>query len=806
MAAGMLSLEAPDVAAKTARLRIRINGAVQGVGFRPFVYRLAQGLHVSGFVRNTTQGLLIEVEGSEEALRNFVHKVKSEHPQHASLHTVFCEEIAPRGSANFVIHSSDSDGELSLSVLPDLALCPACLHEMNAPQDHRYRYPFINCTDCGPRFSILTALPYDRPNTSMRSFEMCPRCRTEYEDPLNRRFHAQPVACPECGPQIALWDAAGRVLSEKEPALLQAAALLREGKILAVKGLGGFHLMIDARNDAAVQRLRLRKHREEKPFALMFPDLECIKHVCMISPMEEELLLSSSAPIVLAKRKAQRAERLSTFDTQNSIFDISFSVAPNNPYLGVMLPYTPLHHLLMKELRFPVVATSGNRSDEPIVTDEGEAVHRLRGIADAFLVHNRPIVRHTDDSIVRVLAGAPRLLRRARGYAPLPISIGMSLPPILAVGGHLKNTVAFARDNRVFLSQHIGDLDMPEAVAAFEQVIRDLQQLLGFRPQAVACDLHPDYASTQFARKMNLPLISVQHHYAHVVSNMAENNLEGTVLGIAWDGAGYGSDGAIWGGEFLLSDLTHFNRAAHLRTFPLPGGDRVAREGWRCALGVLHEIFGEKTWQLRSPALEPARPFAAILKQMLARGVNAPRTSSAGRLFDAVAALTNIAQTSTFEGQAAMMVEFACLSGRPARPPVGTDEWATIQTTQDSYPFQLTAIRPAILDWEPMIRQILDELENEVPAAEIAAKFHNTLVEMMVAVARHVNMKRVVLTGGCFQNRLLTERAVARLQAEGFTVFLHQQVPPGDGGLALGQAVAAGLQLSCDEVKRHEIY
>lgn len=746
------------------RLYIRIRGAVQGVGFRPFVYRLARERDLSGCVRNTLHGLTIEVEGQEPSVRDFVSKLRQP-PPHAVLTSLETFEIPANGAGPFSIETSQHDGKLSANVLPDLAVCSDCLAEMQNPQDRRTGYPFINCTHCGPRFTIIEAMPYDRPNTSMKQFEMCPECQAEYSDPAHRRFHAQPTACAQCGPKVELRDAVGRPLSEKQEAITDAGRMLAAGQIVAVKGLGGFHLLVDARNDAAVQTLRRRKHREEKPLALMFPGLDSVHAVCHVSDLEERLLTQAASPIVLLKKK--EAEQ------------IAESVAPGNPYLGVMLPYTPLHHLLLSQLRFPVVATSANLSDEPIVTDETEAAHRLHNIADAFLVHDRPIVRHADDSVVRVMTGAPQILRRARGLAPLPISVQQNLPEVIAVGGHLKNSVAFTRGHQVFLSQHIGDLDTPEAIAAFEQVIHDFQKLFNFEPQAVACDRHPDYVSSRFAKTMGWPVLPIQHHHAHVVSCMAENQITEAVLGIAWDGTGYGSDGTIWGSEFLLSTTDDFQRLAHLRPFPLPGGDKAAREGWRTACGMLYDLFGDRLWDLDLPAVNTARPVAAVLEQMLARHLNCPRSSAAGRLFDAVAAIIGVKQSSGFEGQAAMLLEFAA-HGR----------------SRESYPFDMSTTEPVVLDWRPLLTAIVRDIQAKTTTSDIAVKFHTTLIEMMVKVARAIGAPRkIVLTGGCFQNRRLTEHAYHRLTSEGFEVYLHHQAPPGDGGLALGQAVAAAAKL-----------
>lgn len=756
----------------TRRLRVVVRGAVQGVGFRPFVYRLARQMALTGWVLNSSQGVFLEVEGSPDRLETFLQRLQREKPRHAVIHSVEALYLDPVGYKDFVIRESQDEGEKTALILPDLATCPDCLREIFDPTNRRYRYPFTNCTNCGPRFSIIQALPYDRPNTTMRYFPMCEACLAEYKDPMDRRFHAQPNACPRCGPHVELWDPTGRCLASHDEALQAAAQALREGAVVAVKGLGGFHLMVDARNQDAVLRLRRRKAREAKPFALMYPGLDLVKAHCHVSPVEERLLTSPEAPIVLLRRRRTPA----AWGREHLPAD---AVAPANPYLGVMLPYTPLHHLLLRDLGFPVVATSGNRSDEPICTDEHEALERLAGIADLFLVHNRPIARHVDDSVVCVVLGRPMVLRRARGFAPLPVLLEHSLPPTLAVGAHLKNTVAVTVNRQVILSQHIGDLETEPANRAFRRVLDDLQHLYQVRPQQVVCDLHPDYLSTRFARRTGLPVIPVQHHYAHILACMAENHVAGPVLGVAWDGTGYGPDGTVWGGEFLVVEQGTYQRVAHFRTFPLPGNEKAIREPRRTALGLLYEMLGDTLFARAD--LAPWRAFSAserrVLHQMLARGVNTPRTSSVGRLFDAVASLLDLCQVNQFEGQAAMALEFALPEDAAERPP---------------YPLSLrpSGARSWIVDWEPLIQALLEDLAHGEAPAHIAARFHNALVEAIVAVAREVGLERVTLSGGCFQNRYLLAQSVMKLERAGFRVYWPQRIPPNDGGIALGQAVA----------------
>ena len=796
------------------RLRIIIRGAVQGVGFRPFVFRLATELGLKGWVNNSAQGVFVEVEGRAPLLEQFLLRVEKEKPPRSSIQSLEPSWLDPAGYDRFEVRSSEPGGPKTALVLPDIATCPDCLREIFDPSNRRYFYPFTNCTNCGPRFSIIQALPYDRANTSMKRFTMCPQCQAEYEDARDRRFHAQPNACPVCGPHVQLWDEHGRAVpsSGTNQSEIQAAAhAIRAGRIVAVKGLGGFHLLVAADNENAVRRLRERKHREEKPFALMFPSLEAIKAECEVSPLEERLMRSPEAPIVLLRRHPVSRITHRTSCPPSAVLrrtGITPLIAPSNPYLGVMLPYTPLHHLLLSLLGSPVVATSGNLSDEPICTDEHEAVQRLRGIAELFLVHNRPIVRHVDDSIVRVMGGRELVVRRARGFAPLPVEVRSAKDEarsVLAVGAHLKNTVALSVGQQVFISQHIGDLETDAAYGAFKRVIGDFEKLYDTRPQLTAADAHPDYLSTQFAvasigadsvAQASEPagaarsliqrsgsLVTIQHHLAHILSCMAENVIEPPLLGVSWDGTGYGLDGTVWGGEFFeCSDRSpHWRRVAHLRQFRLPGGEQAIKEPRRSALGVLYEIYGEALFERED--LAPLRAFsateAASLKTMLQRRINSPLTSSAGRLFDAVASLLGLRQQTRFEGQAAMELEFAIDS-------VETDE---------AYQFPAVpggaSCDTLILDWSAVIESILSDIRAGVSPAQISAKFHNTLVEMIVLVAQRVGHAQVCLSGGCFQNRYLSERAIQRLRSEGFRPYWHQRVPPNDGGICLGQVVAA---------------
>ena len=736
---------------------------MQGVGFRPFIYRLADEMNLKGWVINNTQGVFIEAEAEPEVLQQFLLRIEREKPAISFIQSFEHSFVDPVPYDKFEIRES-TDGAKTALILPDIATCSECQREIFDPSNRRYRYAFTNCTNCGPRFTIVEALPYDRPRTSMRIFEMCPECSEEYHNPRDRRFHAQPNACPKCGPHLELWNETGAVGRHGDDALRQAAAAIRDGLIVAVKGLGGFHLMVDASNEAAVCRLRQRKRREEKPFALMFPSLRGVVEHALVDAMEERLLRSPEAPIVLLRRGSRD--------------DLAPSIAPGNPYLGVMLPYTPLHHLLMQELGMPVVATSGNVSDEPICIHEQEAILRLKDIADLFLVHNRPIVRHVDDSVVRVMAGRELLLRRARGFAPLPVLVDGAAPDVIAVGAHQKNAIAASVGNQVFISQHIGDLETVPAYGAFEQVLADFTNLYELQTKTIACDLHPEYFSTQYARKQSdVSVAAVQHHYAHALSCMAENQVAAPALGISWDGSGYGPDETVWGGEFLRITQTGFERVAHLRTFQLPGGEKAVKEPRRVALSILHESYGDNLDECGGLAV--MQTFTdqerRVLDGMLERGLRSPRTSSAGRLFDAVASIIDLRQVCRFEGQAAMELEFL-----------------THQIETDaSYSFGLgQGAHGRGIDWAPMVRAIVHDLHDEVPAGVIAAKFHNTLVEMMVKVAQSCGEEKIVLSGGCFQNRYLTERAIKRLREAGFRSYWHQRVPPNDGGIALGQVAA----------------
>lgn len=747
------------------RIQISIQGAVQGVGFRPFIFKLANELNLKGVIANSLNGVLIDVEGYEIALSEFLSRIKSDKPVHSIINNVTVTKLELNGFNDFKIIESNSGGDPETIILPDIAVCNDCLNEMFDPQNRRYLYPFINCTNCGPRFSIIESLPYDRPNTSMKNFQMCDKCRSEYENPHDRRFHAQPIACSDCGPQIQLLNQNGEVICEKENAITETVIKLKEGKVIALKGLGGFQLLVRAQDDNAVQKLRERKHRDQKPFALMFPSIEKIKGYCLVSEEEEKILLSPEAPIVLLKRKNNFLKESNT---------ISGLVAPQNPYFGVMLPYTPLHHLLMKKIGEPIIATSGNISEEPMCISEKEAIERLCAIADYFLVNNRPIVRPVDDSVVRIINNELMILRRARGYSPLPFSIrNAAKENLICVGGHLKNNISLKKGTEVFISQHIGDLENTEAERYFQNSISDFKQMYKVMPDYFVHDLHPNYSSTKYCIQQNIKTISVQHHLAHIAACYEENKIEGKCFAVCWDGTGFGLDGTIWGGEFFIYDENNFSHFAQLRQFRLPGGDAAVRDTRRALSGVLFEIFGEHIHFDKFKLNGSSKDFKLFI-QMLKKNINCFTTSSAGRLFDAVSSLLNVCQSSSYEGQAAMMLEFIA-----------------DKNIKKSYNFNLIEKDKFVVDWQPIFEEMFVDLETECSLSEISAKFHNTLIEIIISLAKKAKHKNVLLTGGCFQNIFLLERAVVRLIENGFNPYWNKIIPINDGGISFGQAVFA---------------
>ena len=787
------------------RLRLRVHGAVQGVGFRPCTFRLADQHRLAGWIANDPSGVILEVEGEDDDLTGFVAALRAGAPVQARIESLAIEHVPVTGETGFRILPSASAGTATATILPDLATCPDCLADVVDEGGRRRGYAFTNCTNCGPRYSIIRGLPYDRPATTMASFVMCPSCEAEYRDPRDRRFHAQPNACPACGPQLALWDASGRTMDVPD-ALDAAAAALLEGRIVAVKGMGGFHLMADATNERAVARLRRRKRRPVKPLAVMVASVAAARCFVEVSDTAAALLESAEAPIVLLPRRGVTSPVAPDGARQVAVpvLRLPAVIAPSNPDIGVMLAATPLHHLLTRRCGVPLVATSGNISEEPICTDEREAVDRLGGVADLFLVHDRSIERHVDDSVADIVGDTPRLLRRARGYAPLPVRLAEPVPSVLATGAHMKNTVALTVGHHAFLSQHIGDLDTLESRCALERVSRDLLRLYGATPVAIAHDMHPDYASTSWAERLaselGVPAVAVQHHHAHLVSCMAENGTTAATLGVAWDGTGYGTDGTIWGGEFLLGDAHSFSRVAHLLPFRLAGGDAAVREPRRTALALLHAALGANAVLADAPALPVHVPAVErnLFVRMIERGINAPETTSAGRLFDGLAALLGLCNTATFEGEAAIRLEHA-LDPREAGAyeflhipgdPGGTGPGAPATTNVPGAPGA-----PGVLDWRPLVRRVVHDMRRGVTPGAIAGRIHNAMVNAIVQQAEHTGCPRVALTGGCFQNRRLVATTAAALRGRGFTVLTHRLVPPNDGGIAMGQAVIAAARL-----------
>jgi len=757
----------------TVRCAIRVRGAVQGVGFRPFVWRLASEMRLAGWVRNDGEGVAIEIEGVAPDLDRFVVRLRGEAPRMARIDSVETGPLAVAGDAGFSIAASGA-GKVATAVTPDAATCPDCLAELFDPADRRYRYAFINCTQCGPRFTITRKLPYDRPNTSMAQFPLCPACGTEYRDPATRRFHAQPNACPVCGPTLALVDGDGRAL-ETGDVVAAALARLRRGQILAIKGLGGYHLACDATRVEAVAKLRARKHREAKPFAVMLAGIASVAPFAAVDEASREALESHERPIVLLKKSVTCDERLP-------------GVAPGFARLGVMLPYTPLQYLLFHEaagrpsgtawLKTPqplaLVMTSANPGGEPLVVEEAEALRRLAGIADAFVVHDRAIEVRCDDSVLRAARGQPAFIRRARGFTPAPIKLGGEGPAVLAVGAWLKNTVCVTRGSEAFVSQHIGDLDNAPTCRALEDAALHLLDVLQVRPERVAHDLHPDFHSTRFAaafaREHGLPAVPVQHHHAHIAAVVAEHDVKGPVLGLALDGVGLGDDGLAWGGELLRVQAGAATRVGSLRPLALPGGDRAAREPWRMAASALHAL-GRGT----EIARRFDRPAAGTVARMLERGVNAPLTSSAGRWFDAAAGLLDVCGSSAFEGQAAMLLEG--LAERHGRTAPLEGGWRIDAGN--------------VLDCLPLLAVLADLQDAPFGAALFHATLAAALAEWTQAQARADAIHTVALGGGCFMNEVLTEQLTLRLESVGLEVLEARQVPPNDGGLSLGQAVVA---------------
>ncbi len=762
-------------------------------------------------MHNSPAGVEIEVQGSDAGLTIFGNLLTSELPPLAVISSHHCEEIPLGQDDGFSILSSTGGGP-AIQIAPDAAVCGDCLSELFNPVDRRYRYPFITCTNCGPRYSIITGIPYDRPKTTMAAFPLCPDCLGEYHDPTDRRFHAQPIACPTCGPRMSLLDKAGNVITGEDDAVLRGIGLLKEGAILAIKGIGGYHLAVDACNHEAVQRLRERKKRDEKPFAVMAADLETARTLGLLDDMEERLLSSSEAPIVIVRKRP---------DTP-----LSPLIAPNNGWVGLMLPYAPLQHLLftthpsalsLHTAFQALVMTSGNVSDEPVAFEDDDALRRLAGIADYFLLHDRPIHIRSDDSVMRVFQGRPLFYRRARGYAPRAVTLPFLTRPILAVGAELKSAVCLADRERAFLSQHIGDLQNVSTNDSFRHTVAHLSEILQIEPQAVACDLHPDYLSTRFAEESGLPLVRVQHHHAHLASCMAENGLDGTAIGVILDGTGYGDDGSIWGGEFLVGGYHGYQRAGHFRPLPLPGGDAAVREPWRMALSYLHAAMGADAFSIDHPLSKRLGELErGLFSSMLLRGINSPLTSSCGRLFDAVAALLNLRHFVSYDGQAAIELEAlaeTAWNDETAKSAFAKEDSGGFafdvkiksppaplyQRGEYSYSISLHSAAPLQLDFSPIFPEILADMQAGVRPAVIAYRFHATVasavVEACLRIGQSTKLDRVVLSGGVFQNRLLSEMVYTALASQGFNVLTHRLVPPNDGGIALGQAAIAAHAL-----------
>jgi hydrogenase maturation protein HypF len=754
--------------AMNQRVKIEVRGIVQGVGFRPYIYRLAQRFHLTGNILNSESGVSIEVQGFTSDIDAFLRTLPAEAPRLAQLHEMSTSLLHLRAETGFLILQSTRASTANTFISPDIATCPDCATELLDPSDRRHLYPFINCTNCGPRFTIVRSVPYDRAQTSMAAFRMCPTCQAEYDDPLNRRFHAQPNACWDCGPQLTLVDRTNT--PHPGNPLAEAIRLLQQGSILAIKGLGGFHLAVDARQTNAMLELRRRKKRGEKPFAIMVRDTAAASELCLLTPQDIASLESIQRPIVLIPK------RTAAFD----------HLAPDTNHLGLFLPYTPLHHLLFANTGLTaLVMTSANLSEEPIAIDNREALTRLSSIADFFLLHNRDILLRCDDSVVQNLPTRTQFIRRSRGFVPAPIQLRESVPPILAVGGELKNTVCLSRGNYAFLGQHIGDLENLAAYDFFQESIHHLQQILEVHPTTIAHDLHPGYISTQWARRQpDTHLIGVQHHHAHIASCMAENHLTGKVIGIALDGTGYGTDGAAWGGEILVADLQTCDRAAHLAYTPMPGNAQAIHEPWRMAVSHLIQTFGD-TWRDHLPpsflSILP-QPALRLVAQMLHTQTNSPLTSSCGRLFDAVAALALQRLTVSYEAQAAIALE-ACCDPR---------------TNLGAYPFALIEAPCLQIDTRPLFAAITQDLRQAIPPSTISRRFHDGLADILTAatlrIAQRTSLNRVCLSGGVFLNAVLSTALESRLTNAGCVVFTHAQVPPGDGGLSLGQLAIAANQ------------
>jgi len=817
------------------RWKIDVGGTVQGIGFRPFVYKEALRCSLTGYVWNHSNGVTIEAEGDITNLEQFAKTVEESPPPFAEIHTFSKSNIETQDDTEFKIIQSENLGKAGTLISADIATCADCLNDIQDPDNRRYGYPFTNCTNCGPRYTIIEGVPYDRPKTAMKGFEMCPECLKEYTDPLDRRYHAQPNCCPACGPKLSLitidpsnshrhCESEGRSnlqqelvdgglrrssLSRNDDRVSETIDLLSEEKIVAIKGLGGFHLACDALNEKAVCKLRERKMRDEKPFALMMPDVETVRHYCEMSDEEEAILSSPQRPIVILRKRDEGR------GTRNEGRSIAESVAPNNCYLGVMLPYTPLHHLLFKteELKHrgteALVMTSANLTDEPICYENVDAQQRLKDVADAFLIHNRDIYIRTDDSITRVMNGRPMMLRRARGYTPQPILLEPrhrgTKAQILAVGPELKNTICLLKENKAFLSQHIGDLENTKSYDSFEKSITHIEELFDIKPTVIAHDLHPNYFSTEWALNCsteelkNCRTMAIQHHHAHIASCMAENRIDGPVIGIALDGTGYGTDGAIWGGEFLVANFDRFERVGQFEYRPLPGGDAAIKHPWQTALSYISVSVPQCSSASVVKDLIPAfrnmdDDKIDLVLTMIDKKINSPLTSSCGRLFDAVAAIIGLKKDVSFEGQAAMELEM--LAARAKDSPV------------EPYSYSIDNNDYITISYKDTIKGILEDLKGGKEAPEIAWRFHQTLIQALteatILIRQRTQIEKAALSGGCFQNILLTENLKKSLEAAGFTVYTHSLVPPNDGGLSLGQVVIANAITNTSETPKDQ--
>ena len=749
------------------RARYLFTGVVQGVGFRPFIYRLAVRHGLTGFVQNRPDGVLVEVEGTPPAIGSFFSSISQELPPLANVIGVASSKIPVTGDAEFQIIVSDNEGQGDVHIAPDSAVCANCLKELFDPADRRFRYPFINCTNCGPRLTIINDIPYDRIHTSMACFPLCPKCHAEYKNPANRRFHAEPNACPVCGPKLELRDAEGKIIACDDP-LGKAIELIAAGQVLAIKGLGGFHLCVDATNDEAVKKLRSRKYREEKPLAIMVRDIEQARLIAEVNDEEKALLSSVQRPIVLLKKK------------KNAL--LSNLVAPSVPNLGIMLPYAPLHYLLLENKFLALIMTSANQVDEPICISNREAQSILKGIADYFLVHNRDILVRCDDSIAFVTGGRPQLIRRSRGYVPRPVLLNEAYPEVLALGPQLKTTQCILKDSFAFLSPHIGDMETPQARDFFHESLALMKRITQSDPQIIACDYHPAYYSTQVAQELNAArIIHVQQHHAHIVSCMAENQIDGDIIGLAMDGTGYGLDGNAWGGEFLIANATQFKRFGHLQYFVLPGGEKAIHEPWRIGVSLLKQAYG-RSWPEIASRLHfaPDQTDFALLDKIMETKLNSPLSSGMGRLFDGVAAIMGLRRRVSFEGQAAMELEAKAQLSGVVLP------FKILRNSDESY----------ILDMSAAIRAIVENISSGKSVEETASAFHATLTVSFAAMSMEMRkltgINRVALSGGCFQNRILLEGTVTELKKKAFDVYYHSQVPANDGGVSLGQAVIAG--------------